>query len=106
MATSARWRALLVVAALAAGGAAAFFLLRPRLARLRASRKLDQARQDLASGSRDRARVALIEALDLAPGDLEARQTLAQLELDEKRLDPAFLHFQALSELQPGNAQA
>jgi len=100
-----RWREVVVVAVLAAAGAAAFFLFRPRLAGLRASRKLAEARQEIAAGARDRARSALIEALDLAPGDAEARGMLAQLELDEAHLDQAFLHFQALSELQPGDAR-
>ena len=99
-------KTVVVVAAAVAAIAAAFFLFRPRLARLRESQMVVDVRQELAAGSRDRARAGLIEALDLVPGDAEARRMLAQLELDEKRLEPAFLHFQALSELQPGNTQA
>ncbi|MFN2549564.1 MAG: tetratricopeptide repeat protein [Myxococcales bacterium] len=102
-----RWtRRLLVVGGCAAAVAGAWMLLRPRVPGWWASHKLTRVPNEIAAHDLERARGDLLEVLDLAPGDVQARTMLADLELGANRLDHAFLHYQALTELQPGSARA
>ncbi len=101
-----RRRMLRLLAALlcAAAVALALSFARRPAANLLAQRELVRARSLLAAGHSEEAGATLRKALRWNPALAEARGLLGGLELERGRLEPAFLEFQSLSELQPRNA--
>jgi cellulose synthase operon protein C len=98
---------LLLGALFAAAAAFAFalpFMRRPAV-NLLAQHEVALARQSLASGHPQEAAAAFRRALHWNPGLAEARGLLGGLELEQGRLEHAFLEFQSLTELQPRNPE-
>lgn len=73
---------------------------------LLARRDLAQGRELTTAGRVEDARAALHRALRRKPDLAAARQALGALELAAGHLEQAFLHFQALTDQQPGSADA
>ncbi len=95
---------LLAALLCAAAVALALSFARRPAANLLAQRELVRARSLLAAGHSEEAGATLRKALRWNPALAEARGLLGGLELERGRLEPAFLEFQSLSELQPRNA--
>lgn len=98
---------LLLCALFATAAAVAFalpFLTRPAVNFL-AQHQVTLARKSLAGGQREEAAAALRKALHWNPALAEARGLLGGVELEQGRLEHAFLEFQSLTELQPRNAE-
>ena len=90
---------------LVAGAVQGIRVARRPVLQLLARRELERARTLLASGHPEEARAGLHRALQRRPDLVDARRTLAELELAAGHLEPALLHFQAVTDQEPSDAR-